>query len=77
MPATKDLRIEADGCIIYIDHREGGGTLVEVVPDGARFPGRCMLGRTSTLKNGKSVLGEATALGLRIIIENEQPKVPQ
>ena len=75
MPSTKDLRIEAPGCVIYIDHvGRNGGTLVEVVPDGTRFAGKCMLGRTSILQAGKRVDGEPTALGLRILVDNEPAK---
>jgi hypothetical protein len=78
VPSTKDLRIEAPGCVIYIDHvGRGGGTLVEVVPDGARFAGKgCMLGRTSILQAGKRVDGEPTALGLRILVDREQMPQP-
>ena len=73
MPKTKSLRVEATGCVIYVDHR-ADGIMVEVVPDGSRFAGTCYMGRTSVLSGGKRVDGEPTAHGLRIIIENDKEK---
>lgn len=75
MPRTKGLRIEANGCIVYIDHREDG-TSVDVVPDGSRFAGKLYLGRALTANAGEIVEIPPTGLGIRVVVENDPAKVP-
>ena len=54
MPKTKGIRLEAPGCVIYIDHHGEHGALVEVIPDGNRFAGSpIMVAAVSEVHNGR------------------------